>query len=339
MARVTVVVPNWNGAGHLTTCLASLRAQTFPDFHVVVVDNGSTDDSVPLVQTAYPWVHVIELSENLGFAAAANHGIRRTASEYVALLNNDTRAHEEWLECIVAALDQTPQADFAASKMLLMEPPHRIDSAGHIYSLWRCAGVDIGRSEPNKNRADRAWVFGACAGAALYRRSLFDDIGLFDEDFFLIYEDVDLNMRAQLAGHQCLYVPDALVYHKRRGSHDAREPSTRAIAIRNAIWVAGKGLPLPLLFVCALLTLARGTTRLLREVIANVAHRFVSIGKSSVVNATNTPLSAALRREMADGLKRLPSKRRQTQQIRRVRASELFRSMSIRPLERSTWPM
>lgn len=249
--RVSVVIPNYDGAHHLRECLDSLHTQTYKDFETIVVDNGSTDTSLKLMQEDYPWVQVMDLGENKGFAGGCNAGIRASDSEFVVLLNNDTRAEPDYLEHLVRAMDSTPEAGFAASKMLNYEPPHVIDSAGDFYSVRRSVPVNIGHGEPAESHAVSAWVFGACAGGAIYRRSLFDDVGLFDEDFFMICEDVDLDFRAQLAGHRCLYVPEAIVFHKRGVSITVPSPQIRALALRNRIWAAGKGLPTGLLFRCS----------------------------------------------------------------------------------------
>jgi GT2 family glycosyltransferase len=267
---ISVIIPNWNGAHHLKDCLASLKAQTLGGFETVIVDNGSNDDSVALLERDHTWARIIQLPENAGFSAAVNAGIRATRSDLVVLLNNDTRVETDWLEKLVEALRAQPQASFAACKMLQYEPPHRIDAAGDRFSLLTGVGWSIGLGEPAESHDQPGWVFGACAGAAIYRRSLFDDIGLFDEDFFLVFEDVDLSLRAQAAGHGCLYVPEAIVYHKRGGSTDNASMAVAVRTWRNAIWVAGKNLPALLLtWWFALFALKLG-----RLVIRSVFFRF-----------------------------------------------------------------
>ena len=338
--RLSVIIPNWNGAEHLPECLDSLQRQSFSDFEVVLVDNSSSDDSIFLVERDYPWVRLLRNGANLGFSAAVNAGIRATGSEYVVLLNNDTRVREDWLERLVAAVDAMPEAGSAACRMLRYDPPHRIDSAGDRFSLLRGGGVNIGAGEPAEEHEQPAWVFGACAGAALYRRSLFDDIGLFDEDFFLVFEDVDLSLRAQVAGHRCLYVPDAVVYHKRGASTEVQSVTVASRSFRNFVWVAGKNLPLPLLMLWVVFLALRAVIELLGMVFAPL-RRLLGAGRdgASAENAPPapprwprrlSPLLSALR----EALRALPAKRRETAPLRRLGSLALLPWLlrPVRPL-------
>jgi GT2 family glycosyltransferase len=248
--RVTVVIPNWNGRRHLPECLAALRAQTFKDFEIVLVDNASSDDGVSWVRNRFPDVQVLQRQDNGGFATAANVGIRACRSEFVALLNNDTAVHERWLASLVKAMDAHPAYDFAAPLMVLYAHPERVNAAGDVYSVTRLAGRNrgFGRSVASFTRPRR--VLGACAGAVLYRRSLFDEVGLFDEDFFLMSEDTDFNLRCLIADRRCLFVPDALVRHKFRASIDTAPAwDMTRLAIRNEAMVVAKDLPPALLAV------------------------------------------------------------------------------------------
>jgi GT2 family glycosyltransferase len=246
---ISVVIPNWNGAHHLPECLNSLKGQRFQAFDTVLVDNGSSDESLALVEKDFSWVRVIARGDNGGFSSAVNDGIRQTDAPFVVLLNNDTRADPGWLQALHDGLQRYPEASMGASRMLLYDPPHRVDSAGDGYSLIAGAGYNLAAGEAREAVDEDAWVFGACAGAAIYRRSLFEDIGLFDEDFFLVFEDVDLDLRAQVAGHRCIYLADAIVYHKRGASTDNASLEVISRSWRNTLWVAGKNLPLPLLLV------------------------------------------------------------------------------------------
>lgn len=322
--RVAVVIPNWNGAGHLPECLDSLKAQTFTAFEMLVVDNGSTDDSLSLLAGRYPGVRVLELGRNTGFPGAVNAGIRATAGEYVVLLNNDTRAEPEWLARLVAAMENEPRASFGACKMLRYDPPHRIDSAGDRYSLWRGSGINIGIGESRGRYDQPAWVFGACAGAAIYRRSLFADIGLFDEDFFLIFEDVDFDLRAQVAGHRCLYAPDAVVYHKRGASTDTRSPYVDARAVRNLIWVGGKNLPTCLFLLWLVLFPLRMSAKFVR---ARWWQLMKKLRIESVQDGSLSPVPGRRKifaRSLAEGFSRLPEKRRSTRHLRRLGSMALL---------------
>jgi len=211
---VSVVVPNWNGARHLPTCLESLRRQTHPHVEVIVADNGSTDGSLELLARDYAWVRVLALGENRGFAGACNAGMREARGEFVALLNNDTEAESGWLEEVVAAFQRHPEAGLVASKMLLFDRRDLFHTAGDFY---RVDGVPGNRGvwEKDEGQYDREeYVFNACGGSAAYRKSMLDQIGLLDEDFFFSCEDVDLAWRAQLVGWRCIYAPRAIVYHK-----------------------------------------------------------------------------------------------------------------------------
>ncbi|MDY0340250.1 MAG: glycosyltransferase family 2 protein, partial [Coriobacteriia bacterium] len=243
-ATTTVVIPNWNGLVHLEECLATLREQTLRPTRVIIVDNASTDDSERFVRERFPEVEWVQMPENGGFSYAVNEGIRRADTSYVALLNNDTAVEPEWLEQLAGALESRPDYAIAASRMVLYYDRHLMNAAGDVYSILRAAGRNRGIFEPRSAFDEPCRVLGACAGAVLYRRTLFDDIGLFDEDFFLMSEDTDINIRALIAGKKCIYVPTATVYHKMRATIDS-EPSERMMLLgaRNEAMVAGKDLP------------------------------------------------------------------------------------------------
>ena len=239
---VDVIIPNLDGAALLERCLAALEQQTMPPARVIVVDNGSTDGSRQVVErTVAEW---LPLGRNAGFPAAVNAGIRVATAPYVALLNNDAYAEPDWLAQIVAALEHDPAISFAASRMVFTRD-RGINAAGDAFDVRGRGGYNRGIFEPDGPRFDEARiVFGACAGAALYRRRLFDEVGLFDEEFFLSWEDIDLDLRATLAGHRCLYVPRAVVYHDQGASSGL---DRRALERRNKARLALRDLPLPLL--------------------------------------------------------------------------------------------
>lgn len=213
--KLYVVVPNWNGADRIKSCLDSLRAQT-RDHEVIVVDNGSVDESVMLVERDYPEVILIKHPKNKGFAGGVNAGLRyaiQHKATYTALLNNDAVADESWLKNLVEFLDANPKSGIVTSKIADANKSH-LDSTGDLYTVW---GLPFprGRGEAYSDKYDKdTWVFGASGGASLYRIKMLEEIGLFDEDFFAYYEDVDISFRAQLAGWKVGYQPKALVYHE-----------------------------------------------------------------------------------------------------------------------------
>jgi GT2 family glycosyltransferase len=212
----SVVVVNWNGRQHLDTCLNALGRQTFTDFEIILVDNGSTDGSADHVRTCYPRVEVVALPENRGFCAGSNEGIRRARGWCVALLNNDTEADPNWLHELVSTMERRG-VGICASQILFFDDRHILDSAGDDFSISGVASKR-GHLQEASGNTEPEEVFGASAAAALYRRSMLEDIGLLDEDFFLIFEDADLSFRARSAGYRCVYVPTARVYHKTNAS-------------------------------------------------------------------------------------------------------------------------
>lgn len=214
---IDVIIPNYNGAALLPVCLEALRRQTRRDFTITVVDDASTDQSVDLLRSRFPEVTVLQLAQNCGLAKAINRAIAATHHEYTVLLNNDTEADNNWLAALVGALEAHPDYAFAASKLRLYDRRSVLHSAGDGYhanglpfnrGVWE---VDHGQYDGSVD------VFGPCAGAAAYRRTALEVLAangqVFDEDLFMYCEDVDLNIRARLAGMRTLFVPEAVVYH------------------------------------------------------------------------------------------------------------------------------
>lgn len=213
--NVYCVIPNWNGADRIAACLDSLKAQSH-ECEVIVVDNGSRDESVQMIENNYPKVQLISHDRNKGFAGGVNSGIRLALEKdarYIALLNNDAVAEKKWLERLVDFLDNNPQAGIATSKIISTDKSH-LDSTGDYYTVWGLP-YPRGRGETDLDKYDKdTWVFGGSGGGSLYRAEALRQIGLFDEDFFAYYEDVDISFRAQLAGWKVGYVPGAVVYHE-----------------------------------------------------------------------------------------------------------------------------
>ncbi len=214
-----------------------------------MVDNGSTDGSVSFIQENYPHVKIIELEENNGFSAAVNRGILASDSQWVLLLNNDVEVASDCLEFLDTVCRHHHEYDFFALKMIDFHQRTHIDGAGD--SVMRGGvGYRLGTMENDSEiYSIKRDVFGACAGAALYNRSIFDSVGLFDEDFFAYLEDVDFNLRAVRAGKRCCYLPDARIYHIGSASTGSKINSfTVRLTTRNNVYVVLKNFG-PLLFL------------------------------------------------------------------------------------------
>lgn len=245
--RVTVIILNWNGRRYLAPCLDALLAQDYQDFEIILVDNGSTDGSVDLVQAQYPEVRLILNEHNLGFAAANNQAIQASASEFVATLNNDTQVDQGWLGSLVDVMNAHSRVGMCACKMLFADRRNVINSAGIALDRAGIAWDRQGGQPDDPSETAVQPVFGPCAGAALYRRAMLDEIGLFDEDFFAYLEDVDLAWRGQLAGWQALYVPHARVYHHHSATAQEGSPFKNRQLGRNKVWLIAKNYPMPYL--------------------------------------------------------------------------------------------
>lgn len=241
----SVVVVSYNGRRYLERCLDALLRQTYANMEVVFVDNGSSDGSAELVRAGYPAVRVIEAGENLGFARGNNLGIRASRGALVATLNNDTEAAPGWLEALAGAMLADGRVGMCASRMLRMDDPAVVDSTGICVSRSG-ACWDRGMFERDEGQFGPE-VFGPCAGAALYRRAMLDETGLFDEDFVAYMEDTDLAFRGRLAGWTCRYVPEAVVYHVHGGTAGYVSDYTVYYGNRNIVWYVLKDFPAGLL--------------------------------------------------------------------------------------------
>lgn len=239
-----MVVPNWNGAERIRPCLNSLLSQT-QEHQIIVVDNGSVDDSVDIIEKEYPQVSLIRHQKNLGFTGGVNAGIKRAIEEgakYVALLNNDATAKDDWLKHLSAFLDKNPKAGIATSKISDNKKTH-LDSTGDQYTVWGLP-YPRGRGETFSEKYDEdTWVFGASGGASLYIVAMLNQIGLFDNDFFAYYEDIDISFRAQLAGWKVGYVPDAIVYHEIGATSSVIKGFSTYQTIKNLPWLFWKNVP------------------------------------------------------------------------------------------------
>ncbi|MGW8158240.1 MAG: glycosyltransferase family 2 protein [Desulfoprunum sp.] len=245
---IEILIPNWNGRQLLQDCLDSLHRQTVDDFAVTVIDNGSTDGSVAFLAANYPQVRCIALPENRGFSAAVNAGIEQAAAPWILLLNNDMEVEADCLAALQQAIERDSGYDFFALKMMNFHQRSYVDGAGDGI-LRGGAGYRLGTMEVDGPPYDRDRdVFGACAGAALYRRDLFDRVGLFDGDFFAYLEDVDLNLRARRLGCRCRFLAGARVYHIGSATSGSKfNPLTIRLSTRNSVNVLVKNYPPSLL--------------------------------------------------------------------------------------------
>mgnify|MGYP003281303758 FL=1 len=241
--KVTIVIPNYNGKHFMEPCLSSLSEQTYKNFHILVVDNASSDGSIEYMEENYPDIELIKLQKNYGFSKAVNIGIQHSRTPYVILLNNDTTVDTRYVEEMVKAIEKSPKIFSVSSKMIQMYHPELIDSAGDLYTLlgW---GVCRGCGRPVSNYTKYDEIFTACAGAAIYRRSVFDEIGYFDENHFAYLEDIDIGYRARIYGYYNMYCPTALVYHVGSGTSGSKYNSFKVkLAARNNLYLNYKNMP------------------------------------------------------------------------------------------------
>lgn len=241
---ISAVIPNWNGLEFLKVVLPSLKAQTFQDFEVIVVDNGSEDQSVTYLEKQWPDVRIVRLSENQGFAGAINHGLKAAGGELLAVLNNDLELAPDWLARMRAAAAEHPDCGMFGGKLLQYDDRAVIDGTGETLS-WFATTLKRGHGERDTGQYDTpGYVFSPNAAAIVYRRSMLDRIGTFDADFFAYIEDSDLHLRAQLAGFKAWYDPGAVGYHM-GGKTSGRLPKRFLFTWhRNRVWLVLKNFPI-----------------------------------------------------------------------------------------------
>ena len=242
--KTTVVIPNYNGTDYLKDCLEGLRACADEDFKVVVVDNGSSDGSAAFVEENYPEYTLVKLPSNTGFAYAVNRGIEASDTQYVILLNNDTRVRKGFVRNLENAIDKDERIFSVNAKMLNMQHPDLMDGAGDYYCAlgWAYAYAK-GKPADKVSKARR--IFSSCAGAAIYRKKVFDEIGCFDEEHFAYLEDVDVGYRARLSGYINVYEPTAEVLHAGSGYSGSRYNEFKVgLSSRNSTYLICKNMPI-----------------------------------------------------------------------------------------------
>lgn len=303
---MTVAVLSYNGRALLDVVLPSLAAQSMRGFETVVVDNGSSDDTVAWLAKHWPGVTVVALPENVGVTAALNVCLTAGSGELVVLLNNDIELDPDFLGQLVACMQAHPEAGSAAAKLLDFADRSILDGAGDIYD-WSGEGTRRGKGAQDAGQYDeQREVFGACGAAAMYRRSAVREVGLFDEQLFAMYEDLDWAFRAQLLGYSCRYVPGAVGYHMGsvtigKGLSDF----TLYHTWRNGIWITVRNYP---------------PSALLRH-----GHRFLNAQAHTLVWAAQTKRLGIFLRAWRDALAGMPAVIRKRRRIQRTRSVGLDR--------------
>ena len=239
-AKVTVVIPNYNGLKFMEPCFKALEMQICRDFEILVVDNGSGDGSVEWLKEHE--IPSIFLETNTGFSGAVNVGIRASKTPYVILLNNDTEPDCHYIGEMIKAIERSPKIFSVSSKMIQMYHPDLMDDAGDMYSVLGWA-FQRGVGRPEKLYKKSCRVFTACAGAAIYRREVFETIGYFDEMHFAYLEDIDVGYRAKLYGYDNVFCPEAVVYHVGSGTSGSKYNSFKVkLAARNNVYLNYKNM-------------------------------------------------------------------------------------------------
>ncbi len=245
---ITIVIPNYNGKHFLEDCLQSIEEFAPKDVKVLVIDNGSTDGSVSYLEDNKQ-IESVFLKENSGFCHAVNLGIQMAKTKYVILLNNDTKICAGYVQELVKRMESDERIFSVSPKMLMMHDPSRIDNAGDFYSALGWAKArGVGKAELDYDQGGE--IFSACAGAAIYRREAFEQVGYFDESHFAYLEDVDLGYRARLCSYLNFYEPKARVEHVGSGSTGSRHNEFKvSLSARNNVFMIWKNMPLWQIFL------------------------------------------------------------------------------------------
>lgn len=323
---VSIIIVNWNGEQHLPTCLDSLAAQSYRDFEVVLVDNGSTDGSLALIRGSYPWVRLVSLPGNTGFATGNNRGLEAARGEYIVTLNNDTRAERDWLSILVRVAEAHPRAGMVGCRICSFDDHDLIDSIGVAvcrdgmsrgqYRNQRWSTLGLGEVEE---------ILFPSACVALYRRAMLDQTGFFDDDFFAYAEDTDLGLRGRLAGWEAVAATGAVVYHKYSQSGGVFSPLKVYLVERNHYWVALKSFPPGLLLAVPFFTAVRYAEQLLAVLGGH------GTGAEFVASGSRGGIARALLKGFRDGMTGIPralGKRRQVGKTGKLSGAEMARLLS-----------
>lgn len=246
MSKSTVVIPNYNGIKYIEACLESLMIGTITDFKIIIVDNASKDGSLELIKEKFPNIKLIENSENTGFCKAVNQGILASDTEYVILLNNDTRVDKLFIHELEKIMDSDDRIFSASAKLVSLYDKTKIDDAGDFYCALGWAFAQGKGKHPDKYNKVKE-IFASCGGGAIYRRKLLVDnngVGLFDENHFAYLEDIDIGYRARIKGYKNVFVPSAIVYHAGSATSGSRYNEFKTkLASKNSVYIIFKNMP------------------------------------------------------------------------------------------------
>jgi GT2 family glycosyltransferase len=211
--KVSIVIPNWNGREHLPMVLSSMKGQTFRDFDITVVDDGSTDDSVGYLEREWPEVRVVRFAENMGFASAWARGVAESTGEYLVVINNDIEFEPSWLETLTREMDADPSIGFITTKIRFQDDRDVIYGVGHDFYVYGWCATR-GLREKDVGQYDQRSETAAATGAgSMFRRAALDSAGGVDADYWMYCEDVDLGLRILLQGYRGIYLPAPVGYH------------------------------------------------------------------------------------------------------------------------------
>ena len=318
--KVTIIIPHWNGEEILRRCLLSLRRTRYPEYRILVVDNGSEDGSIPRIRKQFPEADMIHSEKNIGFAAGCNLGICSSDSPYVVLLNNDTEVTAGWLSPMVQAMEQDVSIAGAQPKLLSIRDRKQFDYCGaaggemDIFGYPFAWGRIFDYREKDHGQYDtQKTIFWASGAATLLRRTVLDTVGLMDEKFFAHMEEIDLNWRMQMAGYRIVSVPQAVVYHQTGATLHEKRIRKMVLNHRNSLMMIIKNYSM--LTLMWLLPL-----RLILEGLTILAFLFKGQPKRSL------SVILGLGGILVNG-KSILKNRRQAQKIRRMNDTQLMRRM------------
>ena len=251
MPKVSIIVLNWNGKEHLESCFSSIKEQTYDNYETILVDNGSTDSSIDFVKEKFPWVKIIPIPKNIGFAKGNNKGIEESKGDYILTLNNDTKLDKNCLKNLMDIVEKNPRVGMFSLKMMFFYETNLINSTGTLVHKDGSAMNRGMKQKDNKQFEEIEEILGPCAGAALYKKEMLEDIKYkdeyFDSGFFIYLEDVDLIFRSILKGWKSIYVPSSIIYHVHSATMQAKSPIKLYLSERNRIWYTLKTFPLKLI--------------------------------------------------------------------------------------------